>query len=34
MIGGHGHVAPTQWEAVAEALRRIEQDERLETTWP
>lgn len=29
MIRGHGGVAPTQWEAVDEALRRIEQDARL-----
>lgn len=28
MIGDHGGIAPTQWEAVAEALHRIEQDER------
>lgn len=24
MIGDHGQVAPTQWEAAAEALRRID----------
>ena len=29
MIGNHGCVSPTKWEAVAEALSRIEQDERL-----
>lgn len=30
MIGNHGCVAPTKWEAVAEGLRRIAQDERIE----
>jgi hypothetical protein len=30
MIGDHGCVAPTQWEAVAEGLSRIAQDERCE----
>jgi hypothetical protein len=34
MIGSHGQVAPTQYEAVAEALSRIEQDERLTTGAP
>jgi hypothetical protein len=29
LIGSYGGIAPTQWEAVAEALRRIEQDTRL-----
>ena len=28
MIGSHGCVSPTQWEAVAEAQLRIEQDAR------
>jgi hypothetical protein len=28
MIGEHGGIAPTQWEAVAEGLERIAQDER------
>lgn len=28
MIGDHGCVAPTQWEAIAEGLKRIEDDER------
>lgn len=28
-VGEHGGVSPTRWEAVAEALSRIEQDERL-----
>lgn len=31
MIGDHGCVAPTQWEAVAEGLRRIAQDAQAET---
>ena len=26
-IEGHGGVSPTQWEAVAEGLRRIEREE-------
>ena len=26
MIGSHGCVAPTQWEAVAEGLTRIDRD--------
>lgn len=30
MIGDHGCVAPTQWEAVAEGLSRIAQDARCE----
>lgn len=30
-ITGHGGVSPTRWEAVAEGLHRIEQDERLAT---
>jgi hypothetical protein len=29
MIGDHGCVAPTRWECIAEAVARIEQDERL-----
>ncbi len=29
MIASYGCLAPTQWEAVAEGLSRIEQDERL-----
>jgi hypothetical protein len=29
MIGDHGCVAPTRYEAVAEALRRIDEDERF-----
>jgi hypothetical protein len=28
MIGSHGCVSPTRWEAVAEGLRRIDEDER------
>jgi hypothetical protein len=28
MIGGYGQVAPTEWEAVAEGLKRIEDDQR------
>lgn len=28
MVGDHGHLSPTQWEAVAEGLHRIEQDQR------
>jgi hypothetical protein len=28
-IDGHGGIAPTRWECVTEALRRIAQDERL-----
>jgi hypothetical protein len=28
MIGNYGQVAPTEWEAYAEALRRIAQDSR------
>jgi hypothetical protein len=28
-IGDHGAVSPTEWEAYAEALKRIEQDERI-----
>ena len=28
MIGEHGCISPTQWEAVAEGLRRIAQDKK------
>jgi len=30
MIGSHGCVAPTQWEAVAEGLSRIDDDHRYD----
>lgn len=33
LIDGHGGVSPTQWEAVAEGLARIELDERAEQAW-
>lgn len=29
MVGSHGCVSPTAWECFAEAIKRIEQDERL-----
>ena len=29
MIGDHGCTSPTQWEAVAEGLKRIEDDTRV-----
>jgi hypothetical protein len=32
-IGGHGCIAPTQWEAVAEGLKRIEQDQDAEAAF-
>jgi hypothetical protein len=28
MVGGHGCLSPTLWEAVAEGLKRIDQDSR------
>jgi hypothetical protein len=30
MVGDHGCASPTEWECYAEALARIEQDERSE----
>lgn len=33
MIAGYGCIAPTQWEAVAEGLHRIQMDEQAETLW-
>jgi hypothetical protein len=34
MIGSYGCVSPTEWECFAEAIKRIEQDERLSTIAP